>query len=369
MTQRPDLTRRVPELDGLRGLAILLVLAWHLLPPALADAPPRLLHLTNSVIRFGWSGVDLFFVLSGFLLGGILLDHRGSTRYFRTFYVRRFYRILPAYAVIVGIFLLLLGTTPSPAFAWLFEPRMPIWSYLTFTQNFAMASAGAFGAQWLGPTWSLAVEEQFYLMLPLVIRFVPRRALWIVLTIMAALAPVTRTALFLLGAHGGMSGTVLMPARADALMLGVLAALALRSPSFRATLDTRRPLFYGALAVLSLAIIGMAVMGDSQGSPRMLFYGYSVLALFYTTVLLLAVTADRGETLGQVLRWPVLRRTGTLAYAIYLLHVPLMGLVSGLIPSRAIAGAIAVAATFIGAAWSWEYFEKPFVERGHRHHY
>lgn len=363
------LNRRVPELDGLRGVAILLVLVWHLLPAALADAPPRVLHLANSVIRFGWSGVDLFFVLSGFLLGGILLDRSESTRYFQTFYTRRFYRILPAYLMTVGVFVLLLRFNRPEPVAWLFDRPMTLWSYLTFTQNFAMARAGYFGAQWLGATWSLAIEEQFYLVLPLIIRFVPRRTLWVALTLLAVSAPVTRTALFSADPHWSMSAYVLMPARADALMLGVLAALALRSAGMRAVIDARRNALYGALAVLSLAIVGMALTHEVVSSPRMVLYGYSVLALFYTVVLLLAVTAAEGEVIGRALRWSMLMRTGTLAYGIYLIHLPVAGISRWLIRSPGLAGVAALVSTFILASVSWEYFEKPLVRRGHSHDY
>ncbi len=115
----------------------------------------------------------------GFLIGGILLDHRDSPHYFKTFYVRRVCRILPLYFVLVipvaaAIFLV---PQSSGAGQWLLGKPMPVWSYLTFTQNFVMAGTGAFGCHALGATWSLAIEEQFYLLFPWVIRYVPRAML------------------------------------------------------------------------------------------------------------------------------------------------------------------------------------------------
>jgi peptidoglycan/LPS O-acetylase OafA/YrhL len=141
--------------------------------------------------QLSWSGVDLFFVLSGFLIGGILLDARSSPRYFQTFYLRRAYRILPLYFLVIGLSLLphLLAqfsvaraahTTPLP---------LPWLSYATFTQNFWMAYLGVFGPSGMGITWSLAIEEQFYLSIPLLIRNVRPRNLMIVLLMVIPARP------------------------------------------------------------------------------------------------------------------------------------------------------------------------------------
>jgi len=365
-TQRKE---RIPELDGLRGIAILLVLVWHYLPGILADAPPVLLHLTNTFIRFAWSGVDLFFVLSGFLLGGILLDNRESRHYFKTFYARRFYRIAPVYYVMVGVYILLQHANRPDRLAWLFDQPMPLWSYLTFTQNFAMAQAGYFGAQWLGVTWSLAVEEQFYLVLPFIVRFIPSRRLGLALVLLAVGAPVTRLALFFTHAQWGTAGYVLMPARADALMLGVLAAVAIRRADIRALAVRKRSALYRVFGLLSLAGVTMALMHETVGSTNMVLYGYSVIALFHTAVLVLAVTAGKGELLGRVLRWAWLRKIGTVAYGVYLVHLPVVGLASLLVSAPAPVYVLAFGLTFILAWLSWEYFEKPLVRRGHRYQY
>src|ERR671933_724528 len=128
---------RYPELDGLRGIAILMVVAWHY------NLGPFL------------SGVDLFFVLSGFLLGGILLDKKEAPNYFKAFYARRVCRIFPLYFVCLLVFVILVAV---PVLGWLLfgdsirlllgDP-IPLWSYMTFTQNFAMAQLGGWGNPWL----------------------------------------------------------------------------------------------------------------------------------------------------------------------------------------------------------------------------
>lgn len=146
--------QRVPELDGLRGLAILLVLIWHyglavLKIPIGLFAGPLIL-----ILNLAWSGVDLFFVLSGFLIGGILLDNREAPYYFKAFYTRRIFRIFPLYFMWLAIFalvvLLALPSAPATPAAWLWGSPLPWWSYVTFTQNFVMSSIGALWPQLAG---------------------------------------------------------------------------------------------------------------------------------------------------------------------------------------------------------------------------
>ena len=160
--------KRVSQLDGVRGVAILLVLVWHYFGAQVVAEPKSILHYCTHALSLTWSGVDLFFVLSGFLIAGILLDHHNTSNYFRVFYLRRVCRIFPLYFLLLALFLCLSATnlSTSPSFRWLLHDPFPIWSYATFTQNILMGARGGFGPHWLGITWSLAVEEQFYLFVP-----------------------------------------------------------------------------------------------------------------------------------------------------------------------------------------------------------
>ena len=149
-----------PALDGLRGIAIILVLLHHLT----IYRPTRGIdEWIATVPLVGWSGVDLFFVLSGFLITGILIDARGSKRYFTSFYARRTLRIFPLYYLVVFVALILVplsqtlhrvlvGPYPDP-------PHLPYWLYYT---NFSIAERGLVHG-WLDIAWSLAIEEQFYI--------------------------------------------------------------------------------------------------------------------------------------------------------------------------------------------------------------
>lgn len=404
-----DSNRRIPELDGLRGVAILLVLFFHyfassnLLPPYLS--------------RFGrlsWSGVDLFFVLSGFLLGGILLEAKASPTYFKTFYARRAYRILPVYALILFLFWVFRSVwsgSGNASLQWLFSGSFPIYIYATFTQNFAMTLRGTLGPAWLGQTWSLAVEEQFYLTLPLIVRYVSRRRLPYVLGSIIIAAPVCRAVLRLLYANGVFGSFVLMPCRADSLMLGVAAALLMKSGHGREFLGRHKRLIYGIEALLFAGMIWMArhetgVGSEAQlqpviaGSPQVVerslnnldniwflfrIYGrtaisslnYTWIALFYLGLLLIAVT-QRESLLSRLLRNRWLMATGIIAYGTYLFHQGILGLYYAFaygrkpeIQNLSDLGltVIALITTLVLAKVSWVYFEKPLVKRAHKYRY
>src|SRR5207244_9663063 len=155
--------QRIPQLDAVRGVAILLVILHNQ-----SSVFPSL-HLER-LFANGWMGVDLFFVLSGFLITGILLDTRKSPGYFKNFYARRCLRIWPLYyALLLFMFALVPLVRPSEAHV-AFQRSAPWWGYALFLQNFLISvPTNAAGA--LAVTWSLAIEEQFYLVWALVVRF------------------------------------------------------------------------------------------------------------------------------------------------------------------------------------------------------
>src|SRR5215469_7550470 len=171
----------VPALDGIRGLAVLFVIAFHSRAPFLNTS-----EIPFSLFQFlglGWSGVDLFFVLSGFLITGILLDTRRAPGYFRVFYARRALRIFPLYfaylllilVVLQGIFVVFVRTNP-------WQHVNPL-LYLTYSMNWV----SGLDDQWLGHLWSLAVEEQFYLIWPAAVWFCSRRSLpWVCIAMATA---------------------------------------------------------------------------------------------------------------------------------------------------------------------------------------
>ena len=219
-------SKRIPELDGLRGLAILLVIIAHYFPLFTLAEDHVILRRVLRLFALGWSGVDLFFVLSGFLIGGILFESRGSPRYFKTIYLRRAYRILPIYSLWLLLYLLVAST-------WhFFVPQPPIGSadlrhfpyYLLFLQNFLFFK-GHLEIIWLGVIWSLAIEEQFYLCAPFVVRNLRVRPLVMVLGSLVLIAPLLRLAVFLWLPQQILLVYLSIFCRADALALGMLAAV------------------------------------------------------------------------------------------------------------------------------------------------
>lgn len=206
---------RIRELDGLRALAILLVIAWHYVG-ALASNPNAFLC---RLFYLGHFGVDLFFVLSGFLITSILIASREAPDYFSAFYARRALRIWPIYYSMV--FLFLIGHTTGIS-ANLFDGAIPSWTYLFLVQNFPMGSEQTYGAYWLAGTWSLCIEEQFYLIFPFVVRFTPMRQFATLLIAIILICPVLR--LFDAFAGNDFRYYVNPFYRADVLCIGALIA-------------------------------------------------------------------------------------------------------------------------------------------------
>jgi peptidoglycan/LPS O-acetylase OafA/YrhL len=325
-----NLSGRIPELDGLRGIAIGMVLFCHYFQLSLVGRHGTLLAYLNGVTSLTWSGVDLFFVLSGFLIGGILLDARNSVNYFQVFYTRRFFRIMPIYAVIllaVPAFLWLTRSTGNN-FSWLFGDLRPWFSYATFTQNFWMVQAASQGGNWLAPTWSLAVEEQFYLTLPLLVRFLPGRRLIVFLLLGICAAPVVRIGLMLHSWENVMAELTLPPCRGDALLTGVLVAVIVRNTKWRA-LVAEHPRHLRVLFVVLLGgVVFLTRFAPGISFPLMRSAGFTWLALFYATTLMLSVTQS-GGWLNSLLCKAWLRWLGSIAYGVYLIHQPVQGLLFG----------------------------------------
>jgi peptidoglycan/LPS O-acetylase OafA/YrhL len=371
--RNPRLNGRIPELDGLRGLAILLVLVHHYIAITLYAPPGSWQRYALHSLDLTWSGVDLFFVLSGFLIGGILLDATHAANFYRTFYRRRAHRILPVYCLWLALFPAGLAFTKlshSASLAHIFNHKVPLWSYALFLQNFAMSIRGEFGGQWLASTWSLAVEEQFYLLLLLAIRYMSVAGVWRCTVAMIAASPILRIVLLLSGAAYQAPYT-LLPCRADALGWGVLLALALRDPRIFGVLQSHRRKAYPLILALgtgSLALSTMPVM-----SVWFIGAAYSCLAAFYA-LLLFVLVANPRQIEQRLFRFGPLVNLGTVAYAVYifhqginyLLHAAVFGAApridgwgSALITSLSLATVLALAAV------SWRFLEKPLIRRAH----
>lgn len=373
---------RMLELDGLRGYAIFLVLIWHyFVAPLSQKTDAGFFTVIITSLSLTWSGVDLFFVLSGFLIGGILLDNKNGVGYFKAFYIRRICRIVPLYFLwLIPFFLLLAaGDALIPAtspLTSLYNNSLPIWSYLTFTQNLTMVQHATFGPDWLAVSWSLAIEEQFYLFLPLLIYLVSKERLPYILVPLILLAPIIRMGIVNLFSwpHAGFATYVLMPCRMDALLLGVLGAYLMREAAFKAYFISHRKHFYRMLAVL---LGGMIILSFHSSQRILISFGYSWLALFYVCLLLILIM-DQGGTIASIARNPPLRFLGSVAYGVYLSHQAFNLLGHGLILRQLpqletipdlLVTCGALIFTLLISFFSWNSLEKPIVRFGHTFHY
>jgi len=212
--------RHIPALDGVRGLAVLVVFLCHY--GGGAQSPNRYVHAVGELTKFGWCGVTLFFVLSGFLITGILWQGRHHAHWWKNFYVRRCLRIFPLYYFVLAILFLVIPavTTVPPALEEARRHQAWLWTY---TANFFLAAKASWALTYVSHFWSLAIEEHFYLLWPLVVfsfrrETLERICLWV---IGAALA--LRIALSLAGVSE-LSISVLTPCRVDTLCVGALLA-------------------------------------------------------------------------------------------------------------------------------------------------
>lgn len=312
----PDVQRHIAALDGVRGIAILGVVWIHIqYLGAIPEPPPRYLSLFH-VAQFGWMGVDLFFVLSGFLITGILLDTKESSNFFRSFYARRTLRIFPLYYGALTALALSAPLLRRAGLGYLLPWQGAFPYYFAYLQNWMSISSPGM----LGPFWTLAVEEQFYLVWPLLVYLLPRRTFVVLTTAICLLVPVGRI-LFL--HHYGLSGFLMVNllARMDALAWGALAAVLVRSPG---ALARTRPLLPWAFtaALAGILIIDFPLHEFYARTYYTEGIGFTVIAVASAAFLLMAYLSD-GENgrLARVMRQPVLRSFGRCSYGIYVLHL------------------------------------------------
>jgi peptidoglycan/LPS O-acetylase OafA/YrhL len=349
-----------PALDGLRAVAVSLVFVYH--AARRSGSPSGTFEvLVHKASQVGWIGVDLFFVLSGFLITRILVANKGdrARHYFGTFYARRALRIFPLYYVVVPAVLayIVLRGNDLAVSDWL--PQ------LTYTQNLVPLPRAL--SSYLSHTWSLAVEEHFYLLWPVAVFALSAWSL-------RRLAVIGMVAVLLLriGVDSMGYGSILYtatPFRIDTLLAGALLALAWDGP-LRRWLKVAAPLA-AALFVAAGALAGsFAPVGFNR------VYGFTLAAI--ASMGAVAWTAGPARNQGPLAR-PSLVYVGRISYGIYLFHVPILSLGNvalgmampglGYLAHLVILLAVGGAATLAISALSFRFFEAPILRLKDRFRY
>ncbi len=352
--------RHIPELDGVRGLAVLMVLFLHYWGGATFRNP--IIHFTGVLVSCGWAGVSLFFVLSGFLITGIIWDDHNNPGWWKNFYARRVLRIFPLYYLCVLLLLITAFFAGNGALA-----LHRIWVLVFYLQN-AATNIDYYGSP-LGTAhlWSLAVEEQFYLIWPLILsRCSNRQVARAMCVTIFLLSLVCRFATFL--TQGLPLYLALIFARWGELSVGCYLALSFHNPH-------RWQRLYRVSRIAFPVLLAVALWaGFHRGSfstPTMKSYAWGItLAALLCGGLLVLVLNNR--YVGAIFRNGALRRLGTISYGFYLFHALLHPVFAWLadttarhlhgVPTPVLRFFWAGTISYIVASISFRYFELPFLK-------
>ena len=354
----------IGPLDGLRAIAISLVFLYHLTPGRYPHLGLRALPF--KLADFGWTGVDLFFVLSGFLITGKLLAARGDEHRFRDFYTRRSLRIFPLYYAALAFVLIILPLANAKVHMAPIESQLPYWLYYS---NFVKPPLETDALVRIGHFWSLAIEEQFYLVWPTVIFLTSsRRARMICIAIVLA-APLIRYAL---ASTGGSELATYgwTPSHADGLAVGAFLALVYADEQLR-----KHALRWSIVAAaLSAPLLLWAtwrgkitVVNKSLATPEAILLRtllISAASLLYGAFLVMALEV---RALGKVLSGTIMRLLARYSYGMYVFHFMLYPWVDktfafprnngGALLFFVVASAISIALAVV----SYHAFEAPFI--------
>jgi peptidoglycan/LPS O-acetylase OafA/YrhL len=311
----PSSTRKFASLDGIRGLAILAVVMHHSV--GRIESTGAIQQLLKWFYFLGWAGVDLFFVLSGFLITGILLDSRTAQNYFSSFYIRRALRIFPLYYAFLLLAFVLFPLVVAADWLPVVRDR---WLYFCYLTNWLALWKGPWRHSVLAHLWSLAVEEQFYFCWPFLV-WTLRPAI-LLPALLAGEAAVIAVRIWWVLVHGASQAVSLATAtRMDGLLLGAVCAIVFRHYRVPAP-HVRRMLLLAGVGLYLYTVLALRFGGSEAFNQTA---GFPLLALCFALVVLYAALTDGVASRAQsFLCWRRLTNVGKYAYGIYVYHVPIL---------------------------------------------
>lgn len=354
----------IAELDSIRAIGICIVLINHFWPENLSSV---LFHFG----QLGWIAMDAFFVLSGFLITGILLDTRSRSDYFSNYYIRRSLRIFPIYyaTLLAAIILMKLGRGGAEYKEFLHNWGSPAWFFF-YVGNFKVVYLNKWPPlKYFTVLWSLQIEEQFYLLFPFAVRYMRRENLTRLLWLLVVLSPLFRLAFYLWNPNNMIIQYELLPCHMEGLALGALIAIRFRTGPW----EVSKP----RLLALTTGLMLVTVIGSCLSKaplPHMshlsLFArlpGYTISS-FAAAGLVIALVVFRGSTYTRLLRTAPIRYMAAISYGIYLLHMLVARFVRswGGVGIHVTYGTFlhffaVVSLTIVAASISWFAFERPLA--------
>ena len=346
-----------PALDGLRGIAIIMVVIFHNF------------NFTNYFF-FGWLGVDLFFVLSGLLITEILIKTSGKPGFLRNFYLRRILRIFPLYYLILIICIIILPLFPALRDNLKYYTDHQWWYWLLI-ENWLYIVHPPEKYNLLLHLWSIAVEEQFYIIWPFAILFIKNRKilLALVVTLLAGIM-LTRSLLWITNTEGLQYFNLYIFTRIDGICLGcALALLRTINPDFLKNNTAILVIFFAALNFIFFFINRRS----DFTFPYYPFIGYTTFAILFTILVNECIVNDTGW-IASIFKIPPLKFFGRISYGLYLIHWPVYKFsndkfilllkqfnLSGDNLIRIISAVLATILAIILSVFSYYYFEKRFL--------
>ncbi|HEY3404145.1 MAG TPA: acyltransferase [Ohtaekwangia sp.] len=350
MTLNINYTRgHIPALDGLRGTAALAVIGFHIF---------------SNHVKFGWIGVDLFFVLSGFLITGILLDSKGTVNYYRNYLAKRALRIFPLYyfflIVFFGVFRWTGYGNSIDDYDYLSSIQSWYWLYI---QNWRVFFDPLYpGEDIISHFWSLAIEEQFYIFWPIVIYLIPFRRVIPVCLALIGISIACRLYMYYVLEMSFIKVYFFTAGHLDVLAVGAILAAMVRNENLMALLAKYTLWIF---IISGSAVLGIGVWNHSFGIQEFTPYGFTVLAIFFGSMIIVSLAPHRYNLLKFIMESRALTFFGKYSYGLYVYHIPVLRIcmveLNGVV-SRQMMLVIAFALSIVVAYISYHLIEKHFLK-------